>query len=155
MYAWRAALFLWQKDSFSCRDAHAFNRNSSSQVKACVDASDFSFVTGGFSSGFSLAVPSFHEGARVVLFDLVTDNLLARSRAPIRALKRQELDPRRKASLQKICCRLPIGARGRTCLHRAAAPGKRKRSEGLGDASFRFPGQEPLVRSSAFPSGGG
>jgi hypothetical protein len=32
MCAWRAALFLWQKDSFSCRDAHAFNRNSSSQV---------------------------------------------------------------------------------------------------------------------------
>ncbi len=24
-----AALFLWQKDSFSCRDAHGFNRNSS------------------------------------------------------------------------------------------------------------------------------
>jgi trans-2,3-dihydro-3-hydroxyanthranilate isomerase len=26
LFAWRAAPFLWQKDSFSCRDAHAFNR---------------------------------------------------------------------------------------------------------------------------------
>jgi hypothetical protein len=28
----RAAQFSLQKDSFSCRDAHAFNRYSSSQV---------------------------------------------------------------------------------------------------------------------------
>jgi hypothetical protein len=28
MCAWRAAPFLWQKDSFSCRNAHAFNRLS-------------------------------------------------------------------------------------------------------------------------------
>ena len=28
MSGWRAALFLWQEGSFSCHDAHAFNRNS-------------------------------------------------------------------------------------------------------------------------------
>ena len=39
MCASQAAPFLWQKDSFSCRDAHAFNRNSSWQVTACVTAS--------------------------------------------------------------------------------------------------------------------
>lgn len=149
MFAWRAALFLWQKDSFSCRDAHAFNRNSSSQVKACVGTSDFPLVTDGFSSGFSLAVPSFHETARDVLFHLVTDNSAARSRAPIRAPKRQELDPRRKASLQGIDCRLHFGASGRTCLDRAAAPGKRIRSEGLEmpPSGFRT---KPPVCCSAF-----
>ncbi len=35
MCAWRAALFLWQMDSFSSSDAQGFNRNSSTQVMAC------------------------------------------------------------------------------------------------------------------------
>jgi hypothetical protein len=38
MCALDAALFLWQKDGFSCRDAHAFNRLSSSQVLACIES---------------------------------------------------------------------------------------------------------------------
>ena len=42
MCALRAALFLWQRDSFSSRDAHGFNRNSSLQVAACVRLIDFS-----------------------------------------------------------------------------------------------------------------
>jgi hypothetical protein len=32
MFVWAAAPFSWQKESFSCLDAHAFNRNSSLQA---------------------------------------------------------------------------------------------------------------------------
>jgi len=42
MCGWRAAPFLWQKGGFSCRDAHGFNRNSSTQVAVCVWLIDFS-----------------------------------------------------------------------------------------------------------------
>ena len=58
MFASRAAPFLRQKDSFSCRDAHAFNRNSSSQVTVCVAASRFSTcftrIFSGVFSSYSL-----------------------------------------------------------------------------------------------------
>jgi hypothetical protein len=42
MFALRAALFLWQKDSFSFRDTQSFNRNSSTQVAMHIDLIDFS-----------------------------------------------------------------------------------------------------------------
>jgi hypothetical protein len=38
MCVWAAALFLWQKEGFSCRDAHAFNKRSSGQVTASINA---------------------------------------------------------------------------------------------------------------------
>jgi hypothetical protein len=41
MFASRAALLLGQKDGFSCRDAHAFNRFSSWQVTACLESNHF------------------------------------------------------------------------------------------------------------------
>ena len=50
MCASGAALFLWQKDGFSCRDAHAFNRLSSSQVTAMFESSQFAVL---FHSEFS------------------------------------------------------------------------------------------------------
>jgi len=78
MCASQAAPFLWQKDSFSCRDAHAFNRNSSSQVAACVGASGFPLVTRGFSTISSLRLLSFHGAPMFVLFRFVTDISLAR-----------------------------------------------------------------------------
>ena len=61
MYAWQAAPFLWQKDSFSCRDAHAFNRNSSTQVAVCVRSNDFPLVSLKFSLISSPAFPSSHK----------------------------------------------------------------------------------------------
>jgi hypothetical protein len=69
MYAWQAAPFLWQKDSFSCRDAHAFNRNSSTQVAVCVGSNDFGLVSDEFSLTSSPAFPSSHEPPRLVLSD--------------------------------------------------------------------------------------
>src|SRR5580658_2244498 len=67
--AWRAAPFLWQKDSFSCRDAHAFNRNSSSQVAVCVGSNEFTLVSNEFSLISSPAFPSSHERPRLVPSD--------------------------------------------------------------------------------------
>jgi hypothetical protein len=66
MYALPAALFLWQKDSFSCRDAHAFNRFSSLQVPVCVISSGFSFVSYEFSGRVSLHIPSSHSPPTLV-----------------------------------------------------------------------------------------
>jgi hypothetical protein len=74
MCASRAAQFLLQEDSFSCRDAHAFNRNSSSQVTACVGGSPFPLVSIGFSGESSLRFPSFHEPSLLVMFRFVADN---------------------------------------------------------------------------------
>ena len=48
MCAWQAAQLSLQMDSFSCGDAHAFNRNSSSQVTAGVHASDFQVFASEF-----------------------------------------------------------------------------------------------------------
>jgi hypothetical protein len=45
MYGWRGAPFLLHKDSFSCRDAHAFNRVTPMQVTEMVHASEFMFVS--------------------------------------------------------------------------------------------------------------
>ena len=75
MCAWRAAPFLWQKDSFSCRDAHAFNRNSSSQVALLVCASDFPLVTREFTLNSSPTFPSFHAPPLPVLFDFIEEIL--------------------------------------------------------------------------------
>jgi hypothetical protein len=80
MCASGAAPFLWQKDSFSCRDAHAFNRNSSSQVTSCVDASRFRLVTGGFSVFSSLKILSFQNPPVLVLFRFVAHISLERLR---------------------------------------------------------------------------
>jgi hypothetical protein len=55
------ALFLWQKDNFSCRDAHAFNRISSLQVTVGVNSSEFSFVSWEFTNRNSLHIPSSHS----------------------------------------------------------------------------------------------
>jgi hypothetical protein len=74
MCAWRAAPFLWQKDSFSCRDAHAFNRYSSSQVTASVGSSHFPLVTRGFSVRSSPVFPSFHGPPGHVRFRFVTEH---------------------------------------------------------------------------------
>jgi hypothetical protein len=78
MCAWRAAPFLWQKDSFSCRDAHAFNRNSSSQVAVNVGPVDLPLVSLGFSPVSSPAFPSSHEALLPLRFRFVTHNSLAR-----------------------------------------------------------------------------
>ncbi|MGA9061764.1 MAG: PhzF family phenazine biosynthesis protein [Terracidiphilus sp.] len=74
----RVAQFLWQKDSFSCRVAHAFNRNSSSQLTEYSGSSDFSFVTRGFSAKSSLNDPSFQEPPVRIRFRFVADNSRAR-----------------------------------------------------------------------------
>ena len=78
MCALQAAQFLLQKDSFSCRDAHAFNRYSSSQVTLCVCCRRFPLVSIGFSLASSLRFPSFHDSPVLVLFRFVADNSLAR-----------------------------------------------------------------------------
>jgi hypothetical protein len=78
MCALQAAQFLLQKGSFSCRDAHAFNRYSSSQVTLCVCCRRFPLVSIGFSLASSLRFPSFHESPVPVLFRFVADNSLAR-----------------------------------------------------------------------------
>ena len=78
MCALQAAQFLLQKGSFSCRDAHAFNRYSSSQVTLCVCCSSFPLVSIGFSLASSLRFPSFHDSPVPVLFRFVADNSLAR-----------------------------------------------------------------------------
>src|ERR1039458_5459457 len=74
MCASRAAQFLLQKDSFSCRDAPAFNRYSSSQVAMCVGSSRFTLVSVGFSAASSFLIPSFHHPPLLVLFRFVADN---------------------------------------------------------------------------------
>jgi hypothetical protein len=79
MFESRAALFPLQKDGFSCHDAHAFNRNSSSQVKARVQTNRFAIVTGSFSLRSSLRFLSFHSSPRPVLFRFVTDKFQARA----------------------------------------------------------------------------
>jgi hypothetical protein len=66
MYTWQAAPFLWQKDSFSCRDAHAFNRNSSAQVAVCVGSNHFPLVSNEFSFTSSPAFPSSHKAPSLV-----------------------------------------------------------------------------------------
>ena len=78
MCASQAAQFLLQKDGFSCRDAHAFNRYSSSQVTLCLAATGFPLVSIGFSIASSLQFPSFHESPVLVLFRFVADNSHAR-----------------------------------------------------------------------------
>jgi len=52
MCAWAVALFLQQPDSFSCRDAHAFNRYSHLQVTGSVNASRISLFHGNFQGWF-------------------------------------------------------------------------------------------------------
>src|SRR5580698_5095828 len=74
MCALRAAQFSLQKDSFSCRDAHAFNRYSSSQVALCLAATSFPLVSLGFSAASSLRFLSFHDPPLLVLFRFVADN---------------------------------------------------------------------------------
>jgi hypothetical protein len=67
MCALRAAQFLLQKDSFSCRDAHAFNRNSSSQVTLCVGSSVFHLFQSDFHCRLRLFFPLFTlSGTRTV-----------------------------------------------------------------------------------------
>jgi hypothetical protein len=78
MCAWEAALFLWQKDSFSCHDAQAFNRNSSTQVAACNGSSDFQLVTHGFSPKSSPAFPSSHKRPEPLVFGFIEHIFLAR-----------------------------------------------------------------------------
>ncbi len=63
MFAWRAALFLWQKDSFSCRDAQAFNRNSSSQVAVCVALAVFHLLQADFHPRLRFLFPLFTVSA--------------------------------------------------------------------------------------------
>jgi hypothetical protein len=69
----RAALFLLQKGGFSCRDAHAFNRYSYSQVTPCVGSMNFPLVTRGFSIAFSPAFLSSLGSPCLVMFPFVTD----------------------------------------------------------------------------------
>ena len=57
----RVALFLWQLDGFSCRDAHAFNRNSSVQVMVMLNLGDFHLFQANFHGALSLAFPSSHD----------------------------------------------------------------------------------------------
>jgi hypothetical protein len=61
MCALQAALFLLQPDSFSCGNAHPFNRLSSCQVTRCVCPTDFQLFHAVFQFGFSLHILSFHE----------------------------------------------------------------------------------------------
>jgi hypothetical protein len=66
MCVFPAALFLWQKDNFSCRDAHAFNRFSSLQVSVCVNSSRFSLVSWEFTNWISLHILSSHSPPSLV-----------------------------------------------------------------------------------------
>jgi hypothetical protein len=75
----RAAQFLLQKGGFSCRDAHAFNRYSSSQVTLCLTATGFTLVSIEFSIASSLEFPSFHDSPMPVVFRFVADNSQTRS----------------------------------------------------------------------------
>jgi hypothetical protein len=73
MPALEAAPFLLQTAGFSCRDAHAFNRYSSTQMTANVESSQFSSVTFGFSSAYSPTVPSFQGPPLPVLLATIDE----------------------------------------------------------------------------------
>ena len=146
MFASRAALFLWQKDSFSCRDAHAFNRYSSSQVTACVDASDFPLVSGGFSAASFACFPSFHECAAARTLPIRCRQFPGAFLGVfIGAPKRRALDREARLSLQRICAGCRRRERSHPPMDRGGRAGQtgaiRTRQE---HASFRFPGQEHL-----------
>ncbi len=127
MCAWQAAPFLWQRDGFSSRDAHGFNRYSSSQVTRCVRGRDFPLVSRGFSVALSLRLPSFHEAPRLVLFPFIGDKSWRESseyiNAPIRRLPDRERKPTQKRSREgcrSAACRCPpdwsaAGAPGNLC----------------------------------------
>src|SRR5580704_13484078 len=67
MCASQAAPFLLQRDSFSCRNAHAFNRLSSLQVMFCVCCTRFPLVSCEFSRIVSLLFLSSHVHQVLVL----------------------------------------------------------------------------------------
>src|ERR1035437_5048858 len=71
MRAGWAAPLLWQNDGFSCRDAHAFNRISSSQVTDCVRSSEFPHVSYEISVRNSPTFPSFHASPSLVLLPFI------------------------------------------------------------------------------------
>jgi hypothetical protein len=74
MLGLRAAPFMQQRDGFSCRDAHGFNRRSTWQVTTGVGGRSFALVTGGFTFVFSLLLPSSHRLPRLVLFEFIEGN---------------------------------------------------------------------------------
>ena len=83
----RAALFLLQRDSFSCSNAHSFNRLSSLQVVISVSAIGFSLVSCGFSAQVSLVIPSFHERDVLVILPSIEPIQPASSRSSPRNQK--------------------------------------------------------------------
>lgn len=64
MSALQGALFLLQMDSFSCRNAHAFNRLSSRQVACCEESTGFPPLCVGLRQRSSPLFPSF-QGLRL------------------------------------------------------------------------------------------
>ncbi len=73
MCALRAAQFLLQKDSFPARDAHAFNRYSSSQVTLCLAA--FTGFSTCFHADFQLRLRfSFSLFSRCAVTRTVSDS---------------------------------------------------------------------------------
>ena len=107
MCAWRAAPFLWQKDSFSCRDAHAFNRNSSSQVAVRRALSVFHLFHTDFHPNLRLLFPLPQTSAPRTLPSRCRDfsGTLSKSR---RRAKTLNIRPRKKADPQRNANRLPI-----------------------------------------------
>jgi hypothetical protein len=62
MCVWRAAPFLWQKDGFSSRDAHAFNRNSSiASNGVCWLNRFFHLLQSDFHCDFRHLIPVYRE----------------------------------------------------------------------------------------------
>jgi hypothetical protein len=65
---------VWQKDSFSCLDTHAFNRVSTAQVTAWIRANKLSIVTGRFTERLSLLFLSLQEAAWKVILANIAGN---------------------------------------------------------------------------------
>ena len=126
MCALRAAQFLLQKGSFSCRDAHAFNRNSSSQVTMCVGCSRFNLVSVGFSAPSSFLIPSFHRSPVLVLFRFVADNSSGAFRLEFSGAPRHcALDREARLSRGGSCAGSRLCERARPPWSRTSVPANR------------------------------
>ena len=101
-------------DGFSCHDAHAFNRNSSSQVAPSVGSSCFPRVTRAFTFRFSPLVLSSHAASRPVLFRFVAHIFLTPLKQNFRSVMTLSIRPRNKAEPQRSASRLRVAQKNPT-----------------------------------------
>jgi len=147
MCAWRAAPFLWQKDGFSCRDAHAFNRNSSSQVTLCLGSSHFRLVTRGFSVRSSPVFLYLPGEPGLVKFRFVDHISTARLLGSSLRAKTVNTCPRNKATCRGSRAGCRPGYVAAAVELWTSAPRNRNRRSGMSVAAF-FPNTGPRLRTT-------